>query len=298
LCRPKIGEKAMMRGGSHAMSSNRKLAILAAVSFCLVFFVLHAQNRELAVKPGASVPTSLEVASIRPSKSPGPPIIRPTHDGLIAKNVTVNDLVRDAFWQVAFQEGRIFGLPEWTRVDRYDVAAKMSGDDYGDLRQLTEDAQNQLRQQLLIDRFGLKFHYESRAMPAFHLVVAKGGAKLKPGPPPADFPTGILHEKPGKLTASGVRVERLASYLMRLQNRPVIDKTGLTGSYDFSLEWQPDEPSAVSPAEAASGQDATAIGAGSTLPVALREQLGLQLVGARETVEILVVDHIERASDN
>jgi uncharacterized protein (TIGR03435 family) len=298
LYRPNLGEKAMMRGGSHAMSSNRKLTILAAVSLCLVFFVLHAQNRELAVKPGASVPTSLEVASIRPSKSPGPPIIRPTHDGLIAKNVTVSDLIRDAFWQVAFQEGRVFGLPDWAQIDRYDVMAKMSGDDYGDLRQLTEDAQNQLRQQLLIDRFGLKFHYELREMPAFHLVVAKGGAKLKHGPPPAGFATGTLRERPGSITATGVRIERLASYLMLIQKRPVIDKTGLTGSYDFSLEWQPDEASAPEPAGSGSRPDPAIIGASSSLPVALKQQLGLQLVGARESVKVVVVDHIEKPSDN
>lgn len=289
-----------LRFGSQGQGVKRPAAriVLAVVSFGLIIPVVDAQISEPKINPGAGVPTSLEVASIRPSKSAGFPIIRPTHDGVIAKNVTVSDLVRDAFWSIGFQEGRIFGLPEWTRVDRYDVAAKMSGNDFGDLRQLSEDNQRQLRQQLLIDRFGLKFHYESREMPAFHLVVAKGGAKLNPAPPPVDFATGVLHEKPGNLTANGVRMERLAIYLMLLQNRPVIDKTGLTGSYDFSLEWQPDEPSPQLPSESGSRQDPAVIGANSTLPAALKQQLGLQLVNARESVKVLVVDHIDKPSEN
>lgn len=280
------------------MLLNMRLTAFGVVSLCLAVHVVHAQTGQTAVKPPAMPPTSFDAASIRKSASAGGPIIRPTHDGIRAKNVTAKDLIRDAFWPIAFQEGRVFGLPDWARTDRYDIIAKMSEDDYGDLRQLSEDNQSQLRQELLIDRFGLKFHYESRELAAFDLVVAKGGAKLKAAEPPAEFATGTLRTKPGSITANGVRMERLAFCLMVLQNRPVIDRTGLTGSYDFSLEWQPDEPSALSPAEAALKEEPAILGAGSTLPAALKQQLGLQLVGAREAVKVLVIDHIERPSDN
>ncbi len=204
------------------------------------------------------------------------------------------------------------GLPEWTRSAHYDIDAKAEGNP-------TKDEMRAMMVTLLADRFKMKVHRESREAPVFGLVVVrpgKLGPKLKPHPAddagcrkvPLAKPYGnaypavcggstmIAPSVPG-LTAIGgqnVTIANIAIGLSNAQNnveRRVLDETGLSGGYDFSLEWMPEETGA-------SAAETPADAVGATFFEALKDQLGLKLVPQKGMVEVLVVDGIERPSAN
>jgi uncharacterized protein (TIGR03435 family) len=136
---------------------------------------------------------------------------------------------------------------------------------------------------LLVDRFHLKFHLEKREMNVSALVMAKEGPKLKTA---AEGERSGMASKTGatsQLAGTAVLMPLLASYVGNRLGRIVVDRTGLTGAYDFTLEWAPDEkPDSPAP----------------SLVTALREQLGLRLESLKSPVEVLVIDSIDRPSEN
>jgi uncharacterized protein (TIGR03435 family) len=144
---------------------------------------------------------------------------------------------------------------------------------------------------LLADRFKLVTHTETRELPIYALVAAKGGAKL------------------GELKSSGSTVNHghghievlgdnslalLAEELSKEVGRPVVDRTGVAGRYDLTLKWTPDERVSSVPI----GSDAAALDSGPSLLTALREQVGLKLDAQKGPVAVLVIDHVERPSEN
>jgi uncharacterized protein (TIGR03435 family) len=139
-------------------------------------------------------------------------------------------------------------------------------------------------QNLLADRFSLKFHRENREQPVYALVLAKGGARLKAN---SDGGVGATNTsvRPGKSRMDGtaVSMELLAGYIGNRLGQIVVDKTGLSGGYDFTLEWSPDQAA-----------DSSA----PSLVTALREQLGLRLEWQKSPVEVLVIDTLEKPSEN
>jgi uncharacterized protein (TIGR03435 family) len=196
------------------------------------------------------------------------------------------------------------GGPAWINSDLYQIDAKADGArGQGVMR-------GPMLQTLLEDRFKLKIHHETREVPAYALTVAKGGLKLHPFQegscvprdfarffehfPPQPFPElpagqkycgGGTTEQSGivKLEAIGMSIDGFILYSLPPFDRPVVNKTGVAGLFDFHLEFAPDEPTEV---------------AGPSLFTALERQLGLKLEPAKAPGDFLVVDHVERPSSN
>jgi uncharacterized protein (TIGR03435 family) len=212
--------------------------------------------------------------------------------GRLTATITVKTLIERAYG-VRSDFHQLVGAPAWVDDAKYDIVAK--ADELEDISKLSpdqEDAyikrQNQRVQSLLADRFQLKFHSEVRQLPVFALVVAKGGPKLQAAK--AGQASGFYAGHPGRLNCAGVSMSELADDLPEDGvSRVVLDKTGLTGRYDFKLRWTPDD----TPADAAAPDS----GEGSIF-TALQEQVGLKLEPQKGPVEVLVIDHIERPSEN
>jgi uncharacterized protein (TIGR03435 family) len=173
------------------------------------------------------------------------------------------------------------------------------------LKKLSQDqrwpAQQQMLQSLLADRFQLTVHRETKELPIYTLVIAKGGPKLreaKPGDPGAGDMKGS--QISGDLTAQAVPIATLVQSLTQMLGHPVSDKTELKGVYDFKLQFTPDDrlqpPSGAPPnfRFPLPPADSNA----PSLFDALQEQLGLKLESGKGPAEVMVIDHVERPSEN
>jgi uncharacterized protein (TIGR03435 family) len=168
-------------------------------------------------------------------------------------------------------QDNISGMPGWMESQEYDISAKVEGD-----QQLTLEQMRPILQQLLAQRFHLVVHRESKLVSGFALVVAKGGTKLQPSKGDRKPWAQIL---PNRLDCWNMDLAHFVTMLARPAGQPVIDKTGLTGSYDFKLSYAPtNDPD-------------------SSLPsffTAVQDQLGLRLEPQKVPVETLVIDHVDR----
>lgn len=218
---------------------------------------------------------TFEVASIRPAKPGTNPRLFAAENGTLrAASYSLKSLVQMA-WNV--RDFQVVGGPAWVSSDGFDIAAK--GDSSA------TDAQLRLMiQALLVDRFRLKLHPGTRELPVYALVVGKDGHKLRPNneaPPPS------VNSGPGLIAARKISILNLARLLAPRLDRPVIDRTNLTGRFDFKLEWAP-EQSGNAPADISA----------PSLFTALQEQLGLKLEAQRAPVEVVVIESAERPSEN
>jgi len=238
--------------------------------------------------PQAKKP-SFEVASVKLAK---PDCSFTTYGGppgrYMAVCTTLWGLIYNAYQVRSFQDYPP-GLPAWADKDRFDVEAKADDDTVAAMQKLSGKEQEQftrgMLQSLLADRFKLRVHYESMLQPVYELVLAKGGSKLKPLP--AEQKPGWGKFDHGELILHGRSIAEFAHFLSVSQStgRTVVDKTGLTGNYDIDLKWTPDDQQGTPDA-------------GPSLFTALEEQLGLKLVPAKGPVDKLVVDHVEKPSEN
>jgi len=186
---------------------------------------------------------AFEVATIKPAvDSPGRYIRMQSVDRFYAKGFTLNALVAAAY---SLSPKAISGGAPWTDSDRYDILASTPGEIQPNL-----DEQMAMLRKLLTDRFQLTFHREAKELPVFAITVAKAGSKLKPSAaPPGTLPELINviypEEKGGvhvMLPARNATIPQFAAMMQRtVLDRPVVDQTGLSGTYDFDLEWTPDE---------------------------------------------------------
>lgn len=211
-----------------------------------------------------------EVASIKPSsESHGPTLYNPTRERFVASNITAKGLIAYAYDVREFQ---ISGGPRWLENDQYDIIAKPQGDVGGE--RIMAMVRN-----LLIERFSLKLHRESKELPVFALVAAKSGPKLH-----VSAGEGLdVRGGHGHFTARGITMQMMAAQLAsRVLDRPVVDRTGLNGVFDVELEWAADD-----------NPDA-----GPSIFTAIQEQLGLRLEAQRAAVDVLVVDQVDRPSAN
>lgn len=216
-----------------------------------------------------------EVASIKPS-DPGSQVSNSLYTdrsgGLHVENYSLRGIILFAY---DLRDFELIGTPTWVDTTCYDIVAKADSGQTGDslFRERTRS--------LLASRFGLVAHNETRLLTSYLLTVAKGGSKLKSVTTPSEqlgFRGGVGHNRGFAIT-----MPMFAKELGRLTGRPVIDKTGLEGKYDYVLEWSADS-------------DAT--GTGPSVFTALQEQLGLRLDAVKAPAETLVIDHIERPSQN
>ena len=221
----------------------------------------------------AQIPKEFEVASVKP-QAPGDTrvSIQPSPGGFIANGVPLKLLIEIAYRVKDYQ---ISGGPDWIESDHYDVSAKAPAGFIPTGQQMQP-----MLQALLADRFRLKLHRETRELPAFLLVVNKGGPKLTASTKP-DSRISVGH---GIFTAQKIDMAGLADALATESDRTIVDQTGLAGEYDVTLKWTPD----------ATDQDPAA----TSLFTAIQEQLGLRLESAKAPVEILVIDSAQKASEN
>lgn len=220
---------------------------------------------------------AFEVASIRPNNSGSGTSSSDGRNGeFIGRNESLRDLIEHAY---DVMEWQIDG-PAWIRAERFDVMAKPpAGAPSGDF--------NAMMQNLLAERFKLKVHRESRETPVYALVEMKAGLKAAKV---ADDGQARTDWSRNHISAQHTSMARFAERLSRIADRPVVDRTGEKGAFDFELKWTPDAQSARPPATPAG----TIADEPPSLFTAIQEQLGLRLEPAKAPVEYLVVDHAER----
>jgi uncharacterized protein (TIGR03435 family) len=246
----------------------------------LVMMIAIAAGRQpMRAQTAASAPKlqAFEVASIKPNPNGADDNSMRTSPGhLTVVNMTPRSLLLDAF---GVRESQLVGGPDWLAKEKFDVDAVT-----GTSADLNRTTLQPLLQAMFADRFRLKFHRESRELPVYSLVAAKGGPKLTVHSGEGAPITGI-HSSSGKdrVNARKTTMKRLAEVLSEQTDRVVIDNTGLTGEYDFSLEWASDP--------IADSQD-------PSIFTAIQEQLGLKLDSAKGAVQIIVIDSAERPSEN
>ena len=266
--------------------------------FALALPSLGAQTPALHQFDIVSIRLSSQAQSDPRPNQPHPDI---TPDGIHFKNVTplIGLLLTYSPSNTGefgyFTEDVIIGGPEWMRNDRYDIDARIPETDRAAWQNpVTQKPLLQaMLQAMYAERFKLALHRDQKDTSTFALMVAKGGPKLKPADPGAKPPAGInlpggatLINSRGTFTFYNAPMSALAVVLSNVAGRPVQDMTGLTGRYDFAF----DRGANVS---APDGGDS-----GPSLFTNLQQQLGLRLESRKASVETLVIDHIERPSEN
>jgi uncharacterized protein (TIGR03435 family) len=229
-------------------------------------------------------PLKFEVASVKANHSGGNAVGNHfTEQQTSWTNVPLTVLIRSVYRLKNYQ---LIGAPAWADNEKWDIDAKSEGKTTGKQR-------NEMLGNLLADRFHLQFHRETRELPVYRLVIAKGGVKMtqiKDGEVRPQKP-GISN-RPSHLMGWASPVGQLVYFLSGdYLNEPIIDATGLTGNYDFDLKWTPDPNQAYQRDEAADPN-------GPSLFVAIQEQLGLRLEATKGPVEVLIIDHVEHPTEN
>jgi uncharacterized protein (TIGR03435 family) len=236
---------------------------------------------------------SFEVASVKPNQSDGQPsMIVPSRGMVVITNVPLLNIIVNAFGIPAF---RMVNAPTWISRERFDVNARIpDSSSPGQVRSML--------QTLLVQRFNLKAHQETREQPVYEVVVARSDGRLGPRltrsdsdcatannpptvPPSLDAPcAGLFGVGPagGRIVSKGQPLARVISALSMAVSRAVVDRTALQGPFDVDLQWGADVGPAVT------------IGDSPSIFTALQEQLGLKLEASRGPVDVLVIDSVER----
>jgi len=230
--------------------------------------------------------------------------------GFKAMNTTLQALIQEAY---GVQANQIAGAPDWAKTAEFDLEIGPKDDKSVpsglSIEQSLEQSRirnQRLLQAALAERFKLALHPETRELSTYALVVGDDGSKLRPAKPsssypdPAKGPEGIPPSKSFRikldgsqagLEARGTSTADIASHLSRELGTVVVDKTGLTGNYDFTLNWNSDGSVGNFNAPAS---DASA----SALSTAIQDQLGLKLEPVKGPMQVLVIDQVEKPSEN
>jgi len=221
--------------------------------------------------------SSFEVASVKPHDSTGErrsmESIDSTPGNLMIRNTSLQACIK---WAYDVKDYQISG-PSWLTYDRYDISAKASGPArLPELRQMLET--------LLAYRFQLQIHRETKELPVYFLSVTKGGPKLHNSAPESH--TG-MHGENGSFVFSGTSMPQFAENLSTLTqvDRPVLDRTGIDGRFDFTLMFG-DGPTDM--------KRALIAGDGPSIFTLIQEQLGLRLESGKAPVSVLVIEHAEK----
>lgn len=247
----------------------------------------------------------LEVATVKPSDPAKQHLglYWRQPDGFKLDGTTLRGMIINAYGIQGAVKGMLQGGPAWIASDAFDLVVKVdpaTTERWSKLPQQPVDEERRaVLRELLADRFHLKLHREMREMPAFVLTVAKGGSKLQTPVAEKNLQVGVPQSRinflgRGHWEGHFALLSNLSRSLMgepEMDGRPIVDKTGLTGQYDFTLRWTP-----VDPAPGAASTDSSE--PWPSLFTALEEQLGLKLTPAKEQIEIIVVDSAEKPSEN
>jgi uncharacterized protein (TIGR03435 family) len=259
---------------------------------------LHSQD--LTPRP------KFEVASIRRNTSGDRRVAigGPSPGRFRAENVWLRFLIEFA-WRV--EDFQVTGGPGWAASERYDIEATVDGD-------ATIEQKRVMMQTLLEDRFQLMLHRETKESPVYVLMAARGGTKLQPSIEGSCVPRnsnmqrlaagrnfcGDLSMSPRSVEGTAISIQQLTAVLSQTLQRTVIDKTGLTATFDVHVEWTADQstPGLTAPGLAPPGPAPSDDPPGRSIFTAIQEQLGLKLEPAKAPVEVLVIDRLERPSEN
>jgi uncharacterized protein (TIGR03435 family) len=203
-------------------------------------------------------------------------------------NTTLIYLLERAY---GIQSNQIIGAPAWASTDKYDVTAKTSADG-----RATDGQMKRMFRELLTERFNIRSHWVRKQLKVYEIVLARDGPKLTMSEEQGDAHENN-HETPGAHTFVNFSMANLGDALGRYYlGRPVLDKTGLKGRYNFTLNWTLDEfqqgVQGIKPAQP-EGTDAN-----PDLFAAIRQQLGLKLKPAKDTIDVLVIDYVDRPRAN
>jgi uncharacterized protein (TIGR03435 family) len=298
---------------------HKKLHIAAAGVLGLLITVAAAQSTDPATP-------KFEVASIKPNKSadqpysnfplgPGDVYIR--NGGYLSATGFPLITYLSFAYKIIGNQGQYLApqLPEWAKTERFDIQARAQSDP-------GKDGMRLMMRALLAERFKLVLHYEEREVPVFAFVLAKSGKlgpdlhshptdSMCPTEPPTVSTPAVINGKPvfcngiyplsaslpGRFRFGGrnVTIGFIADTFSAGTNlgRPMTDQTGLSGKFDFSLEWVQERREPAPP-----GADTSVDAAGPTFEQALRDQLGIKLQPQKGTIRVLVIDHVERPSAN
>lgn len=310
--------------GELLLSAAGLLAIAAPITLGLANATpTRAQSQSQNTTAIASAFT-YDVVSVKPfrpggGRGGGIPSSPETPDGFIAGHVSLRELVQLAFGMRPFQ---VQGAPSWFD-DPYSVDARMDASKVDALQKLSPHdrilAREHMLQALLADRFKLTFRHETKEVSVFFLVIARNGPRLQEAKPgsgagfdlpygtkaPAGMPNLRNTDDDGKRTLTGVEIP--ISALVEIMtyhsgdDRPILDKTGLTGNYDFTVRWVSSVDTAPLPPEMSPSDrraERRRRDADPDMLAAIEKQLGLKLESGRAPVEYIVIDHVERPSEN
>jgi len=262
--------------------------------------------------PGLSVaqipqPLSFEVATVKPidGKNPHPPSVTISGDRFSAAGMSLKELIKIAYDLNYGEDQQVTGGPAWTGSARFDIEA-MEDPALGEkLQKLSSDERGkQIREMLrglLTDRFKLQVHHASSELSVYELLTAKSGSKLMPSVAQSSSSNPDGSSKPrswirfagkGLLEGNDADAATLVTALSmqpEIGGRLVVDRTGLTGKYDFTLKWTPDM---------GQGAEPPTPDAGPSLFTALQDELGLRLQSTRAPVDVIVIDHVDLPSEN
>lgn len=270
------------------------------LTLCLILLPSAFAQTTTPPPPAAKLPV-FDVISVKPNKTTpggayGLVIMEFTADGFRGTNVPIHALLLQAY---GLHEGQIVDEPAWVKSEVFDIQAKVAEPDVAAFKALPYEQRRTMFQQILAERFNLTAHRDTRELPVYALSIAKGGAKLKQSPPDPSLPAGAKSGgrsgmSSGRITAQRTTVSELAAMLGVQLGRNVIDSTALTAAYDFTLQWTPDTGASA----ASTGSAPTPSDAPPSIFTAVQEQLGLKLESTKAPVEVLVIDHIERPTEN
>jgi uncharacterized protein (TIGR03435 family) len=263
-----------------------------------------------AATNGAVQPLAFDVVSIKQYPKNDLMIrIRTTPDGVEVHGMPMHMILREAF---GVTNSQLLGEPDWVNTERYELEAKVAPDDAPRLKQISNDDRWVLLLPVLEDRCKLKFHHETRQITVYTLVVAKGGIRMQPSPPPGSAPAAPgpgggppLPPSPSPGNAGGIfftarsaTMPSLVRMLSRTLGSPVVDKTGLTGKYDYVLQFAPDESVRANMSSGPGSGMPPPESDGPSIFTAVQEQLGLKLEARKEAVDVVVIDHMEQPTVN
>jgi uncharacterized protein (TIGR03435 family) len=302
---------------------------LAAVAVPIVFgpasanpsrAVGQAQSPAQSQNAAATAPIyEYEVISVKPCK-PGTSggYTMNTPDGYKAACALLIILI-DYAYGIHYDE-QLPGAPSWISSERFDVDARMDVPVAEALQKMSKDdralAREQMLQALLADRFKLVAHRETRELSVYTLVIAKNGSKLKVAKPDDTSPGRIkdadghaatnvvsMGSSGGAMTMTGqaISIPYFIRILSRQVGRIVVDKTGLTGNYDFFMRFAPEQGGLMMDPSDETGGASPLPASGPSAPsifTAMQEGLGLKLEAGKAPIEVIVIDHIERPSGN
>ena len=220
---------------------------------------------------------SFDVVSLRPNTTGAGRSIERTNSGhVMGENITAGAMIRHAFGVRASQ---VEGAPGWIDTDKYDLQATT-----GTTKDLNDIELRPYWESMLASRFRMRYHRETKEMQIYSLTVAKGGPRLTENTAGGDTDTRVTNNaQHSSLTTTHIALRAFASFLGGRLDRTVLDKTGLTGSYDVKLDWSPDLSEDTGSA---------------SIFTALQDQLGLKLESGKGPVEMIVIDNLERPTEN